>query len=317
MAIQKLKGGRVNNVVADDHIGDKGSLFYNEDLGDLRLSDGITKGGIPLTALPTSESAPALLSSTAPAVGRPGSMWYDTSTSTLNISQNGAWEPIASPDDNGSGPIDDLAIGHGLKLDQNKALAVDVDAILVPATTTSLGHVIVGDGLAVDSAGRLSVDIQDYQLPQASSSSIGGVSVGDGLSIDSAGKLSVDLQTYHLPQATTTSIGGVIVGDGLKVDPAGTVAVDLKPENIPQATTTTVGGVIVGDGLTVDSTGVVSADVQPVPMASRTILGGIKIGDGFVIDENGVLGVATFLNTDGGSVSTNYGGVNPLDGGGI
>jgi hypothetical protein len=68
---------------------------------------------------------------------------------------------------------------------------------------------------------------------------------------------------------------------------------------------------------TIDSTGTVSADVQPVPMASRTILGGVKIGDGFVIDENGVLGVATFLNTDGGAVSTIYGGVNPLDGGGV
>ncbi len=242
MAIQKIKGGRVNNVIADDHIGDKGSLFYNEDLGDLRLSDGITKGGIPLSLGSSDGSTPALLSSTTPAVGRPGSMWYDTSTSILNISQNGVWEPIAAPDD-------DLAIGHGLKLDQNRALEVDVDAIIKPATTTELGHIKVGDGLVVDPSGRLSVSIQSYQLPQA--------------------------------------------------------------------TTSTVGGVIIGDGLTIDSTGTVSADVQPVPMASRTILGGVKIGSGFVIDEDGVLGVATFLNTDGGGVSTVYGGVNPLDGGGI
>jgi hypothetical protein len=242
MAIQKIKGARVNNVIADEHIGDKGSLFYNEDLGDLRLSDGITKGGIPLALGSSDGSTLALLSSTTPTVGRSGSMWYDTSTSTLNISQNGVWEPITAPDD-------DLSFGHGLKLDHNRKLEVDVAAIMLPATTTELGHIKVGDGLVVDPSGRLSVNIQSYQLPQA--------------------------------------------------------------------TTSTVGGVIIGDGLTIDSTGTVSADVQPVPMASRTILGGVKIGDGFVIDENGVLGVATFLNTDGGAVSTIYGGVNPLDGGGV
>lgn len=245
MTIQKIKGGRTKGIVADDHIGDKGSLFYNEDLGDLRLSDGITKGGIPLT-VGQGDSAPALISNTAPPVGRSGSMWYDTATSTLNISQNGAWEPISPPD---TDVFDELAIGHGLKRSQTNALEVDVAAIIKPATTSELGHVTVGDGLVVDASGRLSVNIQSYQLPQA----------------------------------TTSSIGGVIVGDGLSVD----------------------------------STGTISADIQPVPMASRTILGGIKIGPGFVIDENGVLGVATFLNTDGGGVSTIYGGVNPLDGGGI
>jgi hypothetical protein len=178
MAIQKIKGGRVNNVIADEHIGDKGSLFYNEDLGDLRLSDGITKGGIPLQF-------------------------------------------------NSSGVLR-----------------------LAPATDTVIGGVIIGDGLKIDSSGVLSVDI-------------------------------------------------------------------IQPENTPVATIDTLGTVKVGAGLTIDSSGELSADVQPVPMASTTVLGGIKIGDGFVIDENGVLGVATFLNTDGGSVSTNYGGTTPLNGGGI
>lgn len=177
MTIQKIKGGRVNNVIADEHIGDKGSLFYNEDLGDLRLSDGITKGGIPLT-------------------------------------------------------------------------------------------------------------------------------------FNSSGVLK-------LAPATSNTIGGIIVGDGLKIDSSGVVSVDLQPENTPIATTSTPGSVIIGDGLSVDSTGTVSANFSTMPVASADTVGGIKIGPGFVIDENGVLGVATFLNTDGGGVSTIYGGVNPLDGGGI
>ena len=49
MTIQKIKSGRVNNVEADNFVGDKGTLFFNESVGDLRISDGSTVGGIPLT----------------------------------------------------------------------------------------------------------------------------------------------------------------------------------------------------------------------------------------------------------------------------
>ena len=49
MTIQKIKSGRVNNVEADNFVGDKGTLFFNESVGDLRISDGSTIGGIALT----------------------------------------------------------------------------------------------------------------------------------------------------------------------------------------------------------------------------------------------------------------------------
>jgi hypothetical protein len=49
MTIQKIKSGRVITVNADQFIGEKGTVFYNEALGDLRLSDGVTLGGIPLS----------------------------------------------------------------------------------------------------------------------------------------------------------------------------------------------------------------------------------------------------------------------------
>lgn len=48
MTIQKIKSGRVTTVDADQYIGDIGTIFYNQELGDLRLSDGITVGGISL-----------------------------------------------------------------------------------------------------------------------------------------------------------------------------------------------------------------------------------------------------------------------------
>ena len=48
MSIQKIKAGRVTQVVADEWVGPYGTLFYNEDLGDLRVGDGVTPGGILL-----------------------------------------------------------------------------------------------------------------------------------------------------------------------------------------------------------------------------------------------------------------------------
>lgn len=48
MTIHKIKASRVTSIVADDFIGTRGMLFYNEEKGDLRLSDGIRKGGVPL-----------------------------------------------------------------------------------------------------------------------------------------------------------------------------------------------------------------------------------------------------------------------------
>ena len=48
MAIQKIKSGRVITVNSTSFVGEKGQIFYDENIGDLRLSDGITPGGIPL-----------------------------------------------------------------------------------------------------------------------------------------------------------------------------------------------------------------------------------------------------------------------------
>ena len=48
MTIQKIKSGRITSVVADEWVGPDGTIFYNEAIGDLRLGDGVTPGGILL-----------------------------------------------------------------------------------------------------------------------------------------------------------------------------------------------------------------------------------------------------------------------------
>jgi hypothetical protein len=49
MPIQKIKSGRVNIPDIETYIGDNGIIFFDELQGELRLGDGITPGGIPLT----------------------------------------------------------------------------------------------------------------------------------------------------------------------------------------------------------------------------------------------------------------------------
>ena len=46
--IRKIKAGLVNKTTINTFIGKVGNIFFNPDTGELRLSDGITPGGIPL-----------------------------------------------------------------------------------------------------------------------------------------------------------------------------------------------------------------------------------------------------------------------------
>lgn len=48
MAIGKIKASRVNTVDAPTYVGEEGILFYNFANGVIRLSDGITPGGVPI-----------------------------------------------------------------------------------------------------------------------------------------------------------------------------------------------------------------------------------------------------------------------------
>jgi hypothetical protein len=50
MTIHKIKAGRVPGAIADDFVGDLGTLFYSEELGDLRIGDGVTPGGVLISS---------------------------------------------------------------------------------------------------------------------------------------------------------------------------------------------------------------------------------------------------------------------------
>ena len=66
-------------------------------------------------------------------------------------------------------------------------------------------------------------------LPPATTSTLGGVIIGDNLSVDGSGRVSATAgQTYVLPAATTSALGGVIVGVGLNVAANGTLSVNTS-----------------------------------------------------------------------------------------
>ena len=68
-----------------------------------------------------------------------------------------------------------------------------------------------------------------YVLPPATTSTLGGVIVGDNITVDGSGRISAPAApTYTLPAATTSALGGVIVGTGLAVAANGTISVNTE-----------------------------------------------------------------------------------------
>lgn len=70
----------------------------------------------------------------------------------------------------------------------------------------------------------------DYVLPPATTSTLGGVIVGDGLSVEPNGRLS---NAYTLPTASKTTKGGIKVGHSLRMDDeVMNVALDTVPSTV-------------------------------------------------------------------------------------
>ena len=119
-----------------------------------------------------------------------------------------------------------LASGTNITISSTDANTITISANvpeLRPATGSTLGGVIVGDGLAVDVNGVISnPNPTPYVLSTASAITLGGVKVGDGLSIDGTGILSA---TYALPTASTSQLGGVKVdGTTIVINSSGVIS---------------------------------------------------------------------------------------------
>ena len=153
-----------------------------------------------------------------------GEMWYDTLTNILKIWNGSAW---GTP---------------------------GIDINIQPATRSSLGSVIVGDGLLVSDAGVISTSAT--ALTPATTTTLGGVKISTGLTVTSDGTLSVE-------PATTLALGAIKVGSGLAITSDGVLSnTNGTAYVLPTATSNALGGVKVGSGLSVDGTGLLTADNQ-------------------------------------------------------
>lgn len=170
MPVQKIKSGRVLNPGVNDFIGDRGIIFYDEAVGDLRLSDGSTPGGIPL------------------ALGGSGTYVLVTATSVR---------------------LGGIKVGSGLSITGDGTLsAIATSTYVLPtASTTTLGGIIVGSGLTIDGFGVLnavSTSTSSYSLPIASTATLGGIKVGANLTIDVDGTLNANTSTAGVSDSFKT-----------------------------------------------------------------------------------------------------------------
>ena len=104
---------------------------------------------------------------------------------------------------------------------------------------------VVGDILAHSSQTGVSItynsstNLLSVAVTAATTTTIGGIIVGDNLSVDSNGVLS-GINSYVLPYASTTEIGGVQVGGGLTVSPTGLLSANFGDIVITSSTISTL-----------------------------------------------------------------------------
>lgn len=121
--------------------------------------------------------------------------------------------------------------------EKNKLAAIEAEAnkyILPAATTTTLGGIIVGDRLSVDSTGKL-VATYTYTLPTASNTVLGGVKIGSNItntngtiSITKAnvtGALGVDPTTTYVKKAGDTMTGSLFIETTSEINLYNTISV--------------------------------------------------------------------------------------------
>ena len=88
MGLRVLRGGRRQIGDVNTYVGEFGTIFYDENTGELRLSDDVTPGGLPLFT-----PAVSFVQNTEPTETIEGTFWYKPSTFELSVYHNGDFRP--------------------------------------------------------------------------------------------------------------------------------------------------------------------------------------------------------------------------------
>ena len=134
MHIRKVKAGGVNATI-DDFVGEKGIIFYDQETGRLRLSDGHTPGGVEIYP-----SAGVLLDSEPPVTTTTDLLWYDTESGRLYVYYDDNWVDANPQIDTGLNlaavthsiiPAENLAYDLGSADHQWRSLYIGTDTIYI------------------------------------------------------------------------------------------------------------------------------------------------------------------------------------------
>ncbi len=125
MTIQKIKSGRVTSIDADQYVGEIGIIFYNQEIGDLRLSDGVTLGGIPITLGTTGNPASVISSNTPPTSESSGTFWWNTAEHRLYLRYDNSWNPVSSSSAATATQLGAVKIGSGITLSADGTISID------------------------------------------------------------------------------------------------------------------------------------------------------------------------------------------------
>lgn len=120
MAIYDFFLSRNNGISLENYTGHSGRLFYDSDEKVLRVADGVTPGGFPIT--PTT-----LVSTTEPTVAAGGQLWYNPNTFELWAYHNGDFRPTI--DLATQSKIGGIKLGPGVTLNGQGQLIIDIEGL--------------------------------------------------------------------------------------------------------------------------------------------------------------------------------------------
>jgi hypothetical protein len=155
MPIRKIQSGRVLSVTSTNWLGsDIGTIFYDETLGDLRITDGTPGGRLIVT---------------------PGSGNSGTSTNFTSINSDII-------------PSRDVTYNLGSPTHQWRSLYVSTNTIFIGGVAVS----VTGDnGLTLNGELAAKVGGGTSALSTASATQLGGVKIGNNINISADGTISV------------------------------------------------------------------------------------------------------------------------------
>jgi len=173
--------------------------------------------------------------------------------------------------------------------------------VLPIATRHSLGGIIIGEGLLIDSNGRVSVDTSGIIVPPYDDTEVKRrISNLENVAHTHANKAILDATTASYTSVEKTKLAGLENYD----DTALSGRVTTLEESSHTHTNKSVLDNTTASYTTEEQTKLAGLENYTLPTASSNTLGGVKIGDNLSIDQNGV------LSATGGAGYTAGNGIN-------